>query len=226
VRKFVIWLALGFLVLSALLLWLASRQDPFISNVMLALFSATVSIAIALFIVNFLVDQRSKRIAAAPLVRLVQGPILHLHNEYFIRLGREKFGTHQFNSLIDAYQNNGRDPIALSPDQRERISEMIEDNKSEIISAAKSIDVRLSDLITVLGWSFDAKIIASALTCKQNISEMLSNIDPLDDVQRLKRTEMYLDIDASASGVLKRLVEVLGEDLKLSNQRPPVSHPA
>lgn len=221
-KRYVIWLGVVFLLASALLLWAAKITTGFTSNALLAVFSASVSVGVALIIVNFLIDQRSRRIAAAPLVRLVRGPIADLHND-FISFGREKFGTAQFNTIIDAYEDNDCDPVAWSPEQRAALSEMIDQKKDQIVKAVGVVDSRLSDVISVLGWSFDAKIISSALHCKQNIAELLARIDPCDEAQRLKRTEMYFDLDTSASYVLKYLCDAIGEDLQLSNQRPPSS---
>jgi hypothetical protein len=208
------WLAGASGLISLALLYAGYRTTGFQQDVLVSLFSTFLGAAIGLAVVNVFLDRRSKRIAAMPLAQLIQGPIAQFHDDFFITLGRNKFGTARFNELIDDYQNNGRDPVALSPEQRQGISEIIDEHKDRILQVTSDIDARLTDLINVLGWSFDANIISSALTCKQNISQFRAHIDPDTDRDRLRRIEMYLDIDAAAGGALERLYNVLGTSLR------------
>jgi hypothetical protein len=219
VKRYIGWMASGFLVLSGVFLVISAQFSGFWSDVSLSIFSALLSVTFALLLVNIFIDQRSRKIAAAPLTRLVSSPIVTFHNE-FISYGRQRFGTANFNSLLDLYQANKRDPIALSPDQRAGMANLIDDNKDVIVSRVKEIDDRMTDLINVLGWSFDAKIIAAALNCKQNIAELMANITPKDDSENLSRIEMYLDIDGTAGAVLQLLYKVLGKELEFGDRMP------
>lgn len=218
-KKYILWIAVGFAFLTIAAFLAALGSDGFLSNAFLGIFSAFLSVTLALILVNIFIDQRSRRVAAAPLARLVSPPIIRFHND-FITWGRDRFGTARFNAMIDTYQDNGHDPVAFSPEERSGMSDMIDKNRDGVEKHFGIIDARMSDLIDVLGWSFDAKIISAALDCKQNIAEFLANIEPLDELQRNKRVEMYLDTDAASGAVLQRLYEVLGRELQFGDKPP------
>ncbi len=182
-----------------------------------SVFSAALSVTMAIAIVNVILDQKSRRLAAGPLARLVALPITDHHNSQ-ITWGREKFGTADFNALITKYEANGHNPIAFSPVERDQIDEMIDANIGDIEDQHNLIEERLREMIGVLGWSFDARIIAAALTCQQNIAEFNQNNPPIDDETKLKRIEMYIDIDSSATAALEFLVGVLGEQMAMSDR--------
>lgn len=217
VKAQVLKLAILFLVLTIASLWGALETEGNNSNLLFSTFSIFGSVGLGLFLVNFLVDQKSRRIAAAPLSRLVSLPIMSFHND-FIRWGREQFGITSFNAILDEYAANRGDPVALSPEQRDGMDKILDKNSAMIDEYFSLIDERMSDLINVLGWSFDAKIISAALSCKQNIAEFNENHDPTDASSRLKRIEMYLDTDGTSGAVLEHLYAVLGQPLPINSQ--------
>lgn len=182
-------------------------------DVILAIFGSLLGLISAALFTNVYLDRRSRRIAAAPLAQLVNEPIVRYHNDMFIELGRKTFGRGEFNRLIEMYDKNGRSPQAFSPAERAALSQMIQDNLAEIEWHVVQIDARMSDLITVLGWTFDPHIVGSALMCKYNISKFLLAKDGKNDDEQGSRIETYIDIDATASGVVRRLYGLINHPL-------------
>lgn len=216
-KKQIIWIASAFGLLSLFALYIGITSEGKISEFSVSIFTTFLSLSIGLFLVNVFIDQKSRKVAAAPLARLVSLPIMSFHND-FIKWGREKFGTADFNRILDIYSENNGDPIALSPDQRSRMSQIIVENKDLINDHFRLIDERMSDLINVLGWSFDAKIISAALNCKQNIAEFYENLDAVSDAESLTRIEMLFDTDSSSGALLEYLFSVLGQSLPIGSR--------
>jgi hypothetical protein len=217
VRRAAVFYFLGFVLLTVVSGFFTASQSGLAQQFGLAIFSASLSVAMAVAIVNLLLDQKSRKLAAGPLARLVSLPIVKHHNAQIL-WGREKFGTADFNKLIDKYESNGHNPIAFSPSERDQFAQMISENIKDIESHHTVIEERLREMIGVLGWSFDAKIIAAALNCQQNIADFRLNNPPEDDNARLKLIEMYIDIDSSATTALSCLYAVLGKEMGTSDR--------
>lgn len=148
-----------------------------------------------------------------PLALLIETAVNRLHNDYFIGIAHNKFGSTRFSSLIDDYQNANRSPNAFSPEDKNALSIMILDHKDQIRAAVQDLDQRFSTLISVLGWSFDAKVVAAALEAKRNASELIAALDSEDPDQSDRLIEHWFDVDLTANATRRFLAEILELDL-------------
>lgn len=187
--------------------------DGYLQQIVLALFGTFVGVFIGLVVVNIVLDKSARQIAAGPLIALVQNPITSYHNDLFIRPGRDRFGIDAFNRMIEKYKTNHGNPQAFTPQERLAISQLIDDKSEECRQCLDEIDAVLTTAISVLGWSYDAKIIAAALTCKNYIAEFRLVATPADDNDRLKRIERYFDIDGSSGAFLRMLNQIYGTEV-------------
>lgn len=210
-------LAIAFLIGAMIALLAAYYAGSFVQQALLNVFGTALSAAVGLFIVNVVLDKKSRRIAAGPLMQLIHEPITYYHNDLVIEAGRNKFGIPNYGKITAAYNNNGGNPQVLSQPERAMFNELIEENIVEINSCIDDIDSRLSDLINVLGWSYDAKIISAALHCKRNILGFKSLSNPVSDTEKLKRIEYYIDIDTSSSTVIVTLSNIYGKSILADN---------
>lgn len=218
-QKLAYWIVLVFAILTTLSFAGAYAATGFLQNLALSFGSAFLSITLAISLVNLLLDQKSRKTAALPLARLVSLPIMAYHNDH-VDWCRNAFGIDEFEKMLGKYEKNNKDPIAFSPMEREVISNLIDAKMENILQHYDFIYERLQGMIGVLGWSFDADIISAALHCQQNIAEFRENMNPDDEKQKLKRIEMFFDVDSSSGGVLMRLFEVLEKELPLADRRP------
>jgi hypothetical protein len=208
-----LWLALAACAVSFAAAIGAYYANGYWQNLLLSVFGAFLSVLIALIVVNILLDRKSRKVAAGPLLGLVQDAIANFHNNYFMKVTIEHFGSADFKILLGKYSSNKANPNCFSPDERHKLAAMIEKNIIPMKEALSSVDDKLSVLVSVLGWSYDAKIIAAALTCKRNIAQFLSISNGEDADLSLRRTELYLDIDASAAAVIDMLANIYEEDV-------------
>lgn len=206
-------LAIAFLAGAIASLVGAYYAGSFAQQALLNVFGTALSAAVGLLIVNVVLDKKSRRIAAGPLMQLIHEPITHYHNDLVLEVGKNKFGIPNYSRIQDAYNNNGGNPQVLSQPERVMFNDMIEENILEINSCIDEIDLRLSDMINVLGWSYDAKIISSALHCKRNILGFKSLANPTNDADKLRRIEYFIDIDTSSSAVIVTLANIYGQSI-------------
>lgn len=207
--RYTLWISLGFFVLSALFLYASYVSVGWLQSALLGGFSTFLGASVGLVLVNVLLDKRSRRIATGPLLYLVMGPINRYHDELFLDAGWKKFGKDAFGVRINEFQNNDRLTTAWSPEDRRKMVELVEDQAESITETIDEIDLRLSDLLSVLGWNFDAKIVAAAITAKQEISIFRAATPPSSDEEAQTRVKAYFDIDAAANTVVHRLAEIL-----------------
>jgi hypothetical protein len=211
-------LSIAFLVGAVVALVAAYYAGSFAQQALLNVFGTALSAAVGLFIVNVVLDKKSRRIAAGPLMQLIHEPITYYHNDLVIEAGRNKFGIPNYSKITDAYNANRGNPQVLSQSERIMFNELIEENITEINACIDDIDSRLSDMINVLGWSYDAKIISSALHCKRNILGFKSLANPANDAEKLRRIEYYIDIDTSSSAVIVTLANIYGKSIIADHQ--------
>lgn len=205
-----IW-SLLFLLCSAATAYAAWQfRTSWQSNLWLGASSAFFSVAIAVFVASVFLDYSARKKASGPLLLLVNTPIKKFHDDFFIQAGWDEFGKAEFGRHIDVFQENGRNCDAWSPEVRQRMVDLVERQEAEMVETLEQIDARLTDLINVLGWSFDPNIIGAAIQAKLNIAEFYSITPPKDDGDKRKRVELFFNIDASSNASVHMLYETIG----------------
>lgn len=204
-----ILIVMGFLV-SIGLVFVGYHSTGFTQNVLVEFAGTAVSFAIGLWLVDVYLQLDEKRKAAVPLLEMITPSIAKWHNDYFIEKGRLAFGIPGWHALLDAYQSNGRNPQALSPEQRDGLYKIIAASRAEVLPLFDTLHDQLKELSALLGWSFNPQIMRAALSCRLNIVRF-KNLTLSDDTRsKLDACELYLDIDAYAGAVVSELANLLG----------------
>lgn len=187
--------------------------QPYFQALAAGLSSTALGLALAVLLVNKFLNSSEKQSAAAPLLQLISPNVRKLHNNLFLKLGRSKFGIDEFNTMIDTYQKNKRDPQAFKPAQRLELFEMIKTNRSELASTYEILQDQFRELSTIAGWSFDPRVVAMTLTARLNFATFKAipwDETPPADATVLKAVESYLDADAACGHVFESLAQHIG----------------
>jgi len=187
----------------------------YFQNVALAISSVALGFGIAFLVVNVFLNEEEKKKAAMVLLQLVHESIVKNHEEIFLGKGRDAFGIPEWSSIIQAMNANGRNPDALSPEQRTKVIELIRNQESEIIEVYLSIEEQFKEIGYILGWSFSPQLVRDCMLTRMEITEfrVLISIENPSDEQKMKIIEKYFDIDADSSSVLVLLASILGHDI-------------
>jgi hypothetical protein len=138
--------------------------------------------------------------------------VVPLHNDLFVQLGRDTFGSEEFNKIIDIYQKNERSPEAFSPDALERIYEMIMSKKEELSGIYIRVEGTARDMASILGWGYDPHILRAILSTRGEILSItrLMSLENHDLSVKRKVVENYLDIDGATNAWVDGLARKLG----------------
>ena len=171
-------------------------------------------LGVGLVVINHYLSRREKKMAAIPMLKMIEPSVGELHNEFFIKPGRLKFGIPGFIALIDAYHDNGHTPDALSPEQRNGLYELIKQHRAKSLVLMESIHDQLREMTSLLGWSFSPKIITISMQVRLDIVNF-KNLE-LDDTDKakLKACELCLDIDAGCGNVLDEIHKLLDHSVE------------
>jgi hypothetical protein len=178
-------------------------------SMLLDLAIAFVALGAGLMVINFYLDMRARKSALEPMLELVEESIQQHHNDLMDRAWAS-IGKPQFSDLVDRYVERGRDPLALTPSERDAIYEMVKSDRDNLHRLQDHLDEQLKELTLILGWSFDPRILQHAFSCRSAIARMRT-LD-FDDTDATKREvcQMFLDIDISAFGLHGHLAEAIG----------------
>ncbi len=180
------------------------------TSLFLNLASTLIGIGVGIALINVYFDVKSRRRAIQPLLQLITPSIAKVHNS-LLRRGFDNFGMPQFKEIMDRYHVNNRDPRALSPDERNKLYDIVKSDKNGVLALYDMLESDLRELTIVLGWSFDPQILASAFACRYAITKMRSVVFDDSDQCKLDVCEQFLDVDGAASLVFARLVKVTGQ---------------
>lgn len=205
--------AIGYVILVAALGFILGAYGlapGFWQSLLLGLGTTLIGLGLAVLVVNHLLTSADKRAAAKPLAKLILPHVRKLHNDLFIEHGRQTFGRDRFESLIDLYQKHQRDPIAFAPEDRQALYAAIEAEKDDLSRVFDTLNEQLRELMILLGWSFDAQIVATAMEARLNYATFRAiTWDGTEDTQRTA-IESFFDAEGATSAVLSRLLDHLG----------------
>ena len=186
-------------------------MPPFFQGLLVEVGVTLLAFAMGLSFINVYLNTAEKKRAAIPLLQMIAPALSKLHNDFVIEKGRIEFGTPNFNALLDTYQENNRDPKALSPQQRDGLYNIVKTNRTDILNLIGELHDQLKEMSFILGWSFSPVVIRASLDCRLNIVK-LQNLNFDDTTQaKLDACELFLDIDAQANAVLDDLKGLLGK---------------
>ncbi len=180
-----------------------------------SLFGTSGGLFVGLIVVNIYIDKSSRKVAAVPLALLIETAINRLHNDYFVEIANQKFGSTKFGAMITDFGEGKREAQAFSPEDRCALRDMLMHHKNGIITSVEDVDKRFSTLIDVLGWTFDAKVVAYALETKRNASELIAALNSEDPDATERMIKHWFDIDLNASATRRRLAQILEIDESL-----------
>jgi len=178
-------------------------------SMLLDLAMVFVALGAGLLAINFYLDMHARKSAVEPLLELVEEAIQEHHNNLVDRAW-ERIGKPQFNELVDRYVKHGRDPLALTPGERDAVYEMVKSEREVLNRLHDHLDEQLKELALILGWSFDPRILQHTFVCRSAIARMRAI--KFDDTEASKRqvAQTFLDIDISAFAVHGHLAEAIG----------------
>lgn len=168
-----------------------------------------VTLAAGLIVVNLYLDRSARKSAMEPLIELIETSIQQHHNDLMDKAW-ERIGKPQFNQPVDRYLENGKDPLALTPDERDAIYNLVKSNKENLASLHHKLEEDLKELALIMGWSFDPKILEHVFRCRYSIARMRTA--SFDDSETAKRevSGLLLDIDIDAFSVHSHLAHAVG----------------
>jgi len=162
-----------------------------------------------LIVVNLYLDRSARKAAMEPLIELIENSIQQHHNDLMDKAW-ETIGKPQFNDLVDRYLEHGRDPLALRPDERDALYEMVKSNRENLSSLHDKLEADLKELALIMGWAFDPKILEHVFRCRYSIARMRTvSFDDSDSAKR-EVAGLVLDIDIDAFSVHSHLAHAIG----------------
>ena len=167
-------------------------------------------LGLAVAFVNKILYSSERKAAAIPLLKLIRPNIAKLHNDFFIRAGRARFGIENFEHLLHVYQQHKRNPEAFAPEQRDQLYDFLKQNRTDLIATYDVLQDQFRELATIGGWSFDPRLVSAALSARLNFATFKAL--PWDDATatKLSAIEAYFDGEADASKVFTVLTEHIG----------------
>ena len=185
-------------------------SGTFWQSLLISLSTTLFGFGLALFIVNHILTSSDKKAASEPLVKLIMPNIKKLHNEYFVQHLKAELGTAQMEEWLEIYTNHKGDPKAFSPEQRDKLYEVIQSKKDELEKVYESLQEQFRELTLLLGWSFDSKITSDAFSSRLNMATFSSSSWDGEVETKLSVIEAYLDIEADTQALFSKLMSYLG----------------
>ncbi len=165
------------------------------------------ALAIGLVVVNIYLDKESKRGAVISLLQLSHGAIAEFHN-HFLDFVWTKFGKDEWDEVVTGYAKSDGDAMTIKPGFRRWIYDLAKTDANKLGPLLQSLDSSMQEIISLVGWSLDANLLAYALRTR-NAIRLYRGI-PLDDTDEAasKVTEQLIDIDLQSQFARRRLLEI------------------
>lgn len=190
--------------------------NPVTQSLYFGIASAFFSVFLGLMVVNVVLSSKDRKRAAAPLLRLIAELARFQHNWLFIKLGRDTFGIDKFNRLLSIYQKNGRSAEAFTPENLNALVEMVLSKKTDIMKSYSEIEHNARDMAYILGWGYDAKILAAILNTRTDVVKFLRLIgtESLSFSSKQELIAAFLDVDAALGACVEGLAAKLGVQIR------------
>lgn len=188
-------------------------SSAYIGGLLANIASTFLGLSIGLYIVNIYLDRESKRAAVTSLLKLI-APSIQGHHNALLHEAWNRFGKPQWGEIIGRYTENGGDPRALTPEERQKIYDMVKAGKVKYDSTFTTLEAELKELALILGWSFDPGILSASFNCRYAITKLRAATFDDSEEAKLEVCEHFLDTEFTSSLVFHGLVELLGLDKK------------
>lgn len=198
-------LAIVFLIVGFLMLILGKHEaNQYYQSLWANASITTLGFGVALFVVNFYLDRKSRKKALAALFELV-GPPLHELTNALVKEAHDRFGEHDFDGLTDAYQNGNWRATALNREQRLALYDLVAQNRNVFLPLLEKLNESLREFCFVVGWSFDPQVLFLAFSCRAAAKKVKScKFDHTDeDVKAL--CEGFLDASLHSAKIYELL---------------------
>jgi hypothetical protein len=181
----------------------SSFWQPLLINVA----TTFLAVAVGIVIVNIYLDKASRRGAVMSLLQLSDAAIIDFH-DHVLDLVWTKFGKDEWGELVDGYVASGGDAMTIKPGFRRWIYDLVNADQSKLGPLIQSLDSSLQEIISLVGWSLDADLLACALRAR-NAIRLYRGI-PFDDTDEAcaKTTEHLIDIFLQSQFARRRLMEI------------------
>lgn len=186
-----------------------SYWSSYVANISVTL----IGVSIGLFLVNHYLNREAKKAAVQSLLRMIAPSIQQYHND-LVSEAWGTFGRPQWAEMIQRYVAQDGDPLAFNPTERDQIYAMIKKDEIKYKQKLKELDSEMRELVSILGWSFDPSILASAFNCRYAIVKFcaISFDDSIDS--KKAALEHFLDAEIMATEVHDDLAKLVGLKIK------------
>lgn len=184
----------------------------YIQDLILGLCTTLLGLGLGIILVNKYLSASDKRIAAIPLLKLIHPNIIRLHNDLFLEAGRSAFGKDKLESLIDILQKHKRSAQAFTPQDRDALYTHIMSMRADLIEQYDLLGDQFRELSTIIGWSFDPRIVAAALEARLQFAAFKTAryADDTSPEEKIKVIEAFFNGEAASGKVLELLIGHLG----------------
>lgn len=167
------------------------------------------AIAAGVIVVNIYLDRDSRRGAVVSLLQLSDRAIADFHDA-FLEMVWTRFGKDEWDEIIDGYVRGNGDVMTIKPGYRKWLYELAKDRRDKFSPMIQDLDDSLQEIISLVGWSLDAELLAFALRGR-NAIRLYRGI-PYDDTDEAeaKITEHLIDMNLQASFARSRLMDLSG----------------
>lgn len=201
------WLTIGLFLLSIIVAisgFFIKQQylQSIIANISITFFGG----ALGVLIVNIYIEKSEKKKALKSLLRMIAPTVARASDTMLAEVHRH-FGTQEFSEIQIKYKKSGGDPKVLTPTERDKIYDMIHNNKSIFEDSAKIISEELKELAVIMGWSFNPAVLRELFDCRTAIRAFMTLSFTGTPQDKLDTCEQYLDFHIKAHSVVSMLHE-------------------
>lgn len=166
-------------------------------------------VSVAILVINHYLAMDEKRAATLPLLRTISPAIADFHNN-LLKSAFTYFGKDEFSSLIDKYVDDNGDPRAFTPEERNRVAAMVEQEYPLISPTLDRMENDLKELNMVIGWSLNPKVAGEACECRLSISRLRTEMGLGEKKDSMRVAEHFIDVSLHAHVVFEALREMAG----------------
>lgn len=188
------------------------KGDNVTSGFLSGLSGNLITLGLGILIVNYYMENKSKKSAVMVLLAVTQNRVGAFHN-HWLSLCWAHFGKDRFSQIFKEYVGSGGKPYALSEETRREIYRIYTEDQA-MQKYLANLDESLSELSRLAGWSLSPEVLEKSLTARLAISQ-LREVALDDSIESHSGvTENMLDADVASSYVLKALMDVAGVPFK------------
>ncbi len=166
---------------------------------------------LGIYIVNIYLERHTRSHAVRALLRMVNESIAAFHNR-LLDLAWTRYSKEEFANLAVRYLKGNADIMSISPQDRQTLFSLFNENRAEITRLAANLEPILMEATSLAGWNLDPMILTRCLEARQSLRKLLQcDFEDRDD-SRDSVVEHILDLDAHSQLARRKLLELAGID--------------